>query len=185
MSEQNGAARQIRRRVISEEIHEGPVRAHAYVCEAASCMSAQAHEITLRLGEAAAEAGMDDVVIKRVGLHPSPSAPPSPRRSVISCACADMQLAASHTYAWARAWISSLMTRGAGSGAPRRSARLHIASQPGDQRARRPWTSPSIAAGARCTRRGHRAEACRGVVCLGRTPRFRTRGGRISLAPLM
>ena len=32
---------------------------HAYVCEAASCMSAQAHDITLRLGEPVAEAGLD------------------------------------------------------------------------------------------------------------------------------
>ena len=67
MSEQPAAARPIRRRVITEEVHEGPVRAHAYVCEAASCMSAQAHDITLRLGETAAEAGLTDVVIKRVG----------------------------------------------------------------------------------------------------------------------
>jgi bidirectional [NiFe] hydrogenase diaphorase subunit len=43
------------------------VRASAYVCEAASCMSAQAHDITLRLGEAAAEAGLTDVMVKRVG----------------------------------------------------------------------------------------------------------------------
>jgi len=67
VSEQPAAARPIRRRVITEEVHEGPVRAHAYVCEAASCMSAQAHDITLRLGETAAEAGLTDVVIKRVG----------------------------------------------------------------------------------------------------------------------
>jgi bidirectional [NiFe] hydrogenase diaphorase subunit len=67
VSEQPATARPIRRRVITEEIHEGPIRAHAYVCEAASCMSAQAHDITLRLGERAAEAGITDVVIKRVG----------------------------------------------------------------------------------------------------------------------
>jgi bidirectional [NiFe] hydrogenase diaphorase subunit len=67
VSEQPAAARPIRRRVITEEIHEGPVRAHAYVCEAASCVSAQSHDITLRLGEAAAEAGLTDVVVKRVG----------------------------------------------------------------------------------------------------------------------
>ena len=40
------AARPIRRRVITEEVHEGPTRASAFVCEAASCMSAQAHDIT-------------------------------------------------------------------------------------------------------------------------------------------
>lgn len=67
MSEQPATARPIRRRVITEEVHEGPVRAHANVCEAASCVSAQSHDVTLRLGEAAAEAGLEDVVIKRVG----------------------------------------------------------------------------------------------------------------------
>jgi bidirectional [NiFe] hydrogenase diaphorase subunit len=67
VSEQPAAARPIRRRVITEEVHEGPVRARAFVCEAASCMSSQAHDVTLRLGEAAAEAGLTDVVVKRVG----------------------------------------------------------------------------------------------------------------------
>ncbi|HYO43213.1 MAG TPA: NuoF family protein [Candidatus Limnocylindrales bacterium] len=67
MSEQPAAARPIRRRVVTEEIHEGPVRAQVFVCEAASCMSSQAHEVTLRLGEAVAEAGLTDVVVKRVG----------------------------------------------------------------------------------------------------------------------
>ena len=36
-----------------------PRRASAYVCEAASCMSAQAHDITLRLSEAVTAAGLD------------------------------------------------------------------------------------------------------------------------------
>jgi bidirectional [NiFe] hydrogenase diaphorase subunit len=67
VSEQPGAARPIRRRVITEEIHDGPVRAHAHVCEAASCVSAQSHDVTVRLGEAVAEAGLTDVVVKRVG----------------------------------------------------------------------------------------------------------------------
>ena len=67
MSEQPAAARPIRRRVITEEIHEGPVRARAFVCEAASCMSSQAHDVMLRLGEATADAGLTDVVVKRVG----------------------------------------------------------------------------------------------------------------------
>jgi bidirectional [NiFe] hydrogenase diaphorase subunit len=61
------AARSVRRRVITEEVHEGPVRATAYVCEAASCMSAQSHDITLRLGERTAAAGLTDVQVKRVG----------------------------------------------------------------------------------------------------------------------
>ncbi len=67
MSEMPAAARPTRRRVNSDEVHDAPVRAHAYVCEAASCMSAQSHDITLRLGEQAAAAGLDDVMVKRVG----------------------------------------------------------------------------------------------------------------------
>ncbi len=67
MSEQPAAARPIRRRVLTEEVHEGPVRASAFVCEAASCMSSQAHDVMLRLGEATADAGLTDVVVKRVG----------------------------------------------------------------------------------------------------------------------
>jgi bidirectional [NiFe] hydrogenase diaphorase subunit len=67
VSEQPAAARPIRRRVITEDIQEGPVRARAFVCEAASCMSSQAHDVTLRLGEAVADAGLTDVVVKRVG----------------------------------------------------------------------------------------------------------------------
>ncbi len=67
MSEMPAAARPVRRRETTEAVQEGPPRAVAYVCEAASCLSAQAHEITARLGERSAEAGMGDVVIKRVG----------------------------------------------------------------------------------------------------------------------
>ncbi len=67
MSEMPAAARPVRRRETTEAVHEGPPRAIAYVCEAASCLSAQAHEITARLGERSAAAGMGDVVIKRVG----------------------------------------------------------------------------------------------------------------------
>jgi bidirectional [NiFe] hydrogenase diaphorase subunit len=61
------AGRPIRRRVITEEISEEPARATAYVCEAASCLSLQSHDITVRLGELAAESGLTDVEIKRVG----------------------------------------------------------------------------------------------------------------------
>jgi bidirectional [NiFe] hydrogenase diaphorase subunit len=67
VSEQPAAARPIRRRVLTEEVHEGPVRARAFVCEAASCMSSQAHDVMLRLGEATADAGLTDVLVKRVG----------------------------------------------------------------------------------------------------------------------
>ncbi|MCU0504744.1 MAG: SLBB domain-containing protein [Chloroflexi bacterium] len=61
------AARPVRRRVITEEIAEEPPRATAYVCEAASCLSLQSHDITVRLGEVVADAGLGDVEIKRVG----------------------------------------------------------------------------------------------------------------------
>jgi len=67
VSEMPAAARPTHRRANATDNHDGPVRASAYVCEAASCMSAQAHEITARLGELTAAAGMTDVAIKRVG----------------------------------------------------------------------------------------------------------------------
>jgi len=60
------AARPNHRRA-NEDTPAGPPRASAYVCEAASCMSAQAHDITVRLGELTAAAGLTDVAIKRVG----------------------------------------------------------------------------------------------------------------------
>ncbi len=67
MSEMPAAGRPSRRRVITEEITEEAARATAYVCEAASCLSLQSHDITVRLGELAAESGLTDVEIKRVG----------------------------------------------------------------------------------------------------------------------
>jgi len=60
------AARPNHRRA-NDDAHDAPPRASAYVCEAASCMSAQAHDITVRLGELTAAAGLTDVMIKRVG----------------------------------------------------------------------------------------------------------------------
>ena len=60
------AARPTHRRATIETA-DGQPRASAYVCEAASCMSAQSHDITLRLGERIAALGMTDVTIKRVG----------------------------------------------------------------------------------------------------------------------
>ena len=60
------AARPTHRRATIETA-DGQPRASAYVCEAASCMSAQSHDITLRLGERIAALGMTDVNIKRVG----------------------------------------------------------------------------------------------------------------------
>jgi bidirectional [NiFe] hydrogenase diaphorase subunit len=67
VSELPVAARPNQRRVNSGEPATGQRRASAYVCEAASCMSAQAHDITLRLGESVAAAGLTDVTVKRVG----------------------------------------------------------------------------------------------------------------------
>ena len=66
MSEMPAAARPTHRRATIETA-DGQPRASAYVCEAASCMSAQSHDITLRLGERIAALGMTDVTIKRVG----------------------------------------------------------------------------------------------------------------------
>ena len=60
------AARPTHRRATIETA-DGQPRASAYVCEAASCMSAQSHDITLRLGERIAALGMTDANIKRVG----------------------------------------------------------------------------------------------------------------------
>lgn len=48
-------------------IPDGPVRASAYVCEAVSCLSSQAHEVLLGLGSLLTEAGVTDVAVKRVG----------------------------------------------------------------------------------------------------------------------
>ncbi len=60
-------ARPAHRRAMDDETPSVPARASAHVCEAASCMSAQSHDITLRLRERAAAAGLGDVEIKRVG----------------------------------------------------------------------------------------------------------------------
>jgi len=61
------AAARLNHRRANDDAHDAPPRASAYVCEAASCMSAQAHDITVRLGELTAAAGLTDVMIKRVG----------------------------------------------------------------------------------------------------------------------
>ena len=67
MSEIPASAHSADRRTAASEAGGGSPRATAYVCEAASCMSAQSHEITLRLAQGAAEAGLTDVTVKRVG----------------------------------------------------------------------------------------------------------------------
>ncbi len=70
MSEQPAALRPVRHRPIhatAESGHQAAPRASAYVCEAASCMSARSHEITTALAAHVADAGMADVTVKRVG----------------------------------------------------------------------------------------------------------------------
>jgi bidirectional [NiFe] hydrogenase diaphorase subunit len=47
--------------------HEGSIRASAYVCAAASCVSAQSDQVLKFLGERVAADGMSDVAVKRVG----------------------------------------------------------------------------------------------------------------------
>jgi bidirectional [NiFe] hydrogenase diaphorase subunit len=48
-------------------VPDRPTRASAYVCEAVSCLSAGAHEITAGLAEGLIAAGSTDVAVKRVG----------------------------------------------------------------------------------------------------------------------
>jgi bidirectional [NiFe] hydrogenase diaphorase subunit len=60
-------ARPPRRRTVNTTPLDGPPRASAHVCEAASCMSMQAHDVTVRLGELVVESGLTDVAVKRVG----------------------------------------------------------------------------------------------------------------------
>ncbi len=65
MSDNAAAARPKRHRTITIDENAGPPRATARVCEAASCMSGNANEITARLRELTE--GKSDVVVKRVG----------------------------------------------------------------------------------------------------------------------
>ena len=65
MSENAAAAGPKRHRTITIDQNAGPPRATARVCEAASCMSGNASDITARLTELTKEQG--DVLIKRVG----------------------------------------------------------------------------------------------------------------------
>ena len=65
MSENTAAARPTRHRTITIGESARHARATARVCEAASCMSGRATEITARLGELTADA--DDILVKRVG----------------------------------------------------------------------------------------------------------------------
>ena len=65
MSDNAAAARPKRHRTITIDENAGPPRATARVCEAASCISGNASDITARLRELTED--KDDVVIKRVG----------------------------------------------------------------------------------------------------------------------
>ena len=65
MSENAAAARPKRHRTITIDENAGPPRATARVCEAASCISGNASDVTARLRELTEEQG--DVEIKRVG----------------------------------------------------------------------------------------------------------------------
>ncbi|HZL07323.1 MAG TPA: (2Fe-2S) ferredoxin domain-containing protein, partial [Coriobacteriia bacterium] len=69
MSEPSTPARPKRPRRAADGLRalEGPARASAYVCEAVSCLSAQSHDVLLKLGEQVSGAGLNDVEVKRVG----------------------------------------------------------------------------------------------------------------------
>ena len=65
MSDTAAAASPKRHRTITIDDNAGPPRATARVCEAASCVSGNASDITARLAELTE--GKDDILIKRVG----------------------------------------------------------------------------------------------------------------------
>ena len=56
-----------RRRSSDGLIPDGPVRASAYVCQAASCLSAQSDQVLAGLADGCTDAGISDVAVKRVG----------------------------------------------------------------------------------------------------------------------
>jgi len=57
----------VRRRRPRAPVLEGPARASAHVCQAASCLSASSDQIFDALAERVTEAGLTDVAVKRVG----------------------------------------------------------------------------------------------------------------------
>ena len=65
MSENAAAARAMRHRTITIDENAGPARATARVCEAASCMSGSASDLTARLRELTE--GREGLAVKRVG----------------------------------------------------------------------------------------------------------------------
>ena len=60
-------ARPVRRRRPRAPVLEGPARASAHVCQAASCLSAQSDQVFDALAEQVTGAGLTDVAVKRVG----------------------------------------------------------------------------------------------------------------------
>ena len=62
----------------------GPVRASAYVCEAASCLSSQSDRVLEAISEGVMAAGLADVAVKRVGCLGLCAAGPLVEVSVIS-----------------------------------------------------------------------------------------------------
>ena len=60
-------ARPARRRRARAPVLQGPARASAHVCQAASCLSASSDQVFDALAEQVTEAGLTDVAVKRVG----------------------------------------------------------------------------------------------------------------------
>ena len=60
-------ARPVRRRRPRGPVLQGPARASAHVCQAASCLSAQSDQVFDALAEQVTGAGLTDVAVKRVG----------------------------------------------------------------------------------------------------------------------
>jgi (2Fe-2S) ferredoxin len=60
-------ARPVRRRRPRVPVLEGPARASAHVCQAASCLSAQSDQVFDALADQVTQAGLTDVAVKPVG----------------------------------------------------------------------------------------------------------------------
>jgi len=67
VTETAGERRPARRRHRQGLVPEGPARASAHVCQAASCLSAQSDLVSEALTERVVAAGLGDVAVKRVG----------------------------------------------------------------------------------------------------------------------
>jgi bidirectional [NiFe] hydrogenase diaphorase subunit len=67
VTETGGRERPARRRRPRGPVLEGPARASAHVCQAASCLSARSDQVLDALVERVTQAGFADVAVKRVG----------------------------------------------------------------------------------------------------------------------